>query len=200
MAFFAFGRIDRFGKFGAQRIAIEMAGQFVAGGEIGKPLLFAPALGDFAHHADDALGGAVLIGNALAQHDEPYRAHRRRQFDVDIEMPVLAPTAFENRAELVTPFRTHQTEQCVSDAGIVGDELVGKNPGGAAPYDSVVGDRPVERDNTCAGHGQLQPLRVLRGAQQRNTVCWLLLKRTVQHVPPPQSRFSAVVVMMAGPP
>ena len=48
------GALDRLRQLFAQRVAVEMAGQFVAGGEIGKTAHLAYAFGGFAHHADQA--------------------------------------------------------------------------------------------------------------------------------------------------
>ena len=159
MAFFAFRGIDRFGEFGAQRIAVQVAGQFVARRQIGEALLFAPALGDLAHHADHPLGGAVGIGNARAQYDEPNRPQSRSQFDIDIEMTGFALAAFQNRFELVAPFGAHQAQQSFAAARAVVDNLVGENFRRTVPRDRVGDDRPVERHDARAADRQLQAFR-----------------------------------------
>ena len=52
MTRFRLGAFDRARQLFAQRIAVEMAGEFVAGGQIGQAANFADALGCVAHHAD----------------------------------------------------------------------------------------------------------------------------------------------------
>ena len=51
-------------KLDAQRVAVEMAGQLVAGGQIGETLHLTLLLGGFAQHADHALGAAFIVGDA----------------------------------------------------------------------------------------------------------------------------------------
>ena len=41
-----------------------MAGEFIAGGQIGQALVFARALGGFAQEADQPFGAAVPAGDA----------------------------------------------------------------------------------------------------------------------------------------
>ena len=66
MPVFRLGGLDRMRQFLAQRVAVELAGQFVAGGEIFQALHFARPLGGFLHHSDQALGAAVLARHADA--------------------------------------------------------------------------------------------------------------------------------------
>ncbi len=76
MALFGAGAVDRLGQLGAQRIAVEMAGQFVARRQIAQPLHLALLLGGDADDAGDAFGAAVGLGDPRAQQRQPDRPHR----------------------------------------------------------------------------------------------------------------------------
>ena len=60
------GAFDGAGQFLAQRIAVQMPGQFIARRQIGQAAHFAEALRDVAHHPAEAQRAAVGVGDAGA--------------------------------------------------------------------------------------------------------------------------------------
>ena len=142
MAAFVLGLFNRLGQFGAQRVAIEMAGEFVAVGQIGEALIFARPLGGVAQDADQPLGAAVLAGDARARHAEIERAHRRSDFDVDLEIGGVERTGIQDVLQEPTFFLRDGVDQ---DLGAIGVEMQRKRFQRAVPHNGAVRDVPVER-------------------------------------------------------
>ena len=85
VAAFLLGALDGLGQSLAQGVAVQMAGQFVAGRQIGQAAHFARALGGVAHQTDQPLGDAVRARHARARHGEDDRAHGAGDLDIDDE-------------------------------------------------------------------------------------------------------------------
>ena len=193
MTLIGFRFCDRLGQGGAQRIAVEVTGEFVAGGKIGEALALAPRLGDVADHAGDAFRRAVMAENADRGQRVPYGPKRRGQFHLNAEgCAAYRSGTLDEIHQQRAAFRMHQSEKIAPTAQLIGIGLTGKNFECAFPFNHVVSKCPIERD--CAGsrHRHAQLFRFGGSLQRSKSLYGRLLQRLFQHDPPSPAGFPAV--------
>ena len=84
-----------------KRIAVEMAGQFVAGGQIGQAAHFARTLGGVAHQPDQPRGAPIVVRHARAGHGEIAPRPWRWRFRYPArKKPEVGIARFQHRLQL----------------------------------------------------------------------------------------------------
>ncbi len=169
--------VDRLGQLGAQRIAVEMAGQLVARRQIGQPLHLALLLGGHAQQAGQPFAAPVGTRAAQPHHGQPDRAHRRGRLERQLELRVLRRALLDQRRQAPARFRAQPVRERVAARQALRIGMIGDDLQRTVPCDAVVCDGPIEPRNAGAQKGQAQPLGLFGLAESLQTVGWLLLKR-----------------------
>ncbi len=164
MAAFRLGAVDRHRQFRAQRIAVEMAGKFVAGGEIGEPLHLAGAFGVFAHDPDQALGAPVAARHAGTDKAETDRPHGGSDFDIERESLRLVRVRIEQGLERRALVALDAVEEDLRAGSVA---MRRQDVGGAVPQDDAFGDMPVEHGDACGLNREPETRGVFREPQAR---------------------------------
>ena len=180
------GALDGAGQFLAQRVAVQMAGQFVARRQIGQAAHLAEAFGDVAHQADDAHGACPLRRacgcRPWYRRPRPWR-RRSRNRPGRCRTACRAGSACRSRPRrrsAVMPSRK------ASARGHV--QMLRQDVGGAVPADLAGGDVPVERGGAGGldGKAQAQFVLQLHPAGRRPSCSGY---PRVQHNPPSPGQF-----------
>ena len=153
-----------------------MAGEFVAGGEIGEALHVAAAFGGFAQGADQALGGTALAGHAGAHHGEDHRAHGRRDLHFQREGRRLRRAGVEDGLERAALVGRDAIDKGLGTAAITERQDID----GAIPGNGARGDVPIEDGASRRLQRHAQARAVLDRAQTGEFLR-LLMKRRGKH-------------------
>ena len=166
-----------------------MTGELVAGGKIGEALIFAGPFGGFAQHADQPLGAAILAGHARTRHGEIERAHRRGDFQIDLEGRGVMRTGVENILQCAPLFLRDAVDQ---DLGAVVVEMDRQGLQRAIPHDGAAGHVPVEYGGAGRLGGEPETRILMHSAElgacsvarnvARNDIRRLLVKLMRQHI------------------
>ncbi len=192
VALFGAGAVDGLRQLGAERVAVEMTGELVAGRQIGEALHLALLLGGDAQHAGEFFGAAVGPRIAHADHGEPDRAERRGGFERDLERGELRIARLDEGGEAAAavgaePGVERGAARQAREIGVIGQDV-----DGAIPLDAVVGDGPVERGDSGGEERKTQALGLSRCRERIKTVGRLLLKRLTHHIHHPWPIFRPI--------
>ena len=164
-----------------------MAGQLVAGGQVGQTAHFARTFGGVAHHAGQPRGTAIDGGKAGAGHGQCDGAQRRGDLHIDQERIGARIARAQQRLHLVTAFGNDALEEA---GGVGGVQVQGQDVGGAVPADGAGRDVPVEGGAGGGLGGKAQTQLVIQLGKLDDLLS--LLQCGVQHDHYPESGFSGL--------
>ena len=136
--------LDRARQFVAQACTVQMSGQFVAGGEVGKAGERISLLGDLAHHPGDPFGAPLGAGNANCAKLEPAAFGFGERFEFQAEIGIVGRRPLDNRKQPRARLRRKPPAKFLTIVQLLKVGEFGHGRLRAVPADAVIAQRPIE--------------------------------------------------------